>query len=89
MCSYITETTELTGSAKSADGWTKLSRAVIYVDHPYFTSLEQTLNVDLVTESGSTRKRLALELSLESAEELIACMQRALRTAQPNLSPST
>jgi len=89
MCSYITETSELTGSAKSADGWTKLSRAVVYVDHPYFTPLEHTLNVDLITESGGTRKRLALELSLDSAEDLVARMQSALRTARlMNLVPS-
>ena len=41
MCSYVTERTALTGSAKGPGGWFALSHATVYVDHPYFTALDR------------------------------------------------
>ena len=76
MCSYVTVKTEVEGGGKGADGWFRLSHANVYFDHPYFTQLEHTLNIDFVDEKAGSR--VAVELSPESAEALIRSIQTAL-----------
>jgi hypothetical protein len=76
VCSYITEKTEVTGSGKGAAGWFQLSHANVYLDHPYFTQLEHTLNIDFVDEAAGSR--VAVELSPESARALVRCIESAL-----------
>lgn len=78
MCTYGTETTEVTGSGKGVAGWVKLSHANVYFDHPYFTQLEHTLNIDFVDDGGS---RVAVELSAESARALVGSIEAALKAA--------
>lgn len=79
MCTYGTERTDVTGSGKGAGGWVRLSHANVYFDHPYFTQLEHTLNIDFVDEAGS---RLAVELSEESARALVGSIAAALKAAE-------
>ncbi|GAC1337262.1 MAG: DUF6295 family protein [Candidatus Dormibacteria bacterium] len=76
MCTYATECLELRGSGKVGGTWAPLGRATVYLDHPYATALEHTLNVDLFGCGGS--RAIALELSLESAHELHEAIGRAL-----------
>jgi hypothetical protein len=78
MCSYITEKMVVTGSAKGRGGWFKLHEAVIYLDHPNFTPLEHTLNIDFTNEAADPASRIAVELSPESARELIVRIQALL-----------
>ena len=78
MCTYGLERTDVRGSGKGTAGWVRLSHANVYFDHPYFTQLEHTLNIDFVDEDGS---RLALELSEESARALVGSIEAALRAA--------
>lgn len=82
MCSYITEKTEVTGSGKGPEGWFKLSHATVYVDHPYFTPLEHTLNIDFINGASGPSARVAVELSPDSARELVARIQAALKAAE-------
>ena len=65
MCSYDTTQIALEGSAKRESGWTGISGANIYYACPYYSKLEDTLNIDFVVKD--TRERVALELSAESA----------------------
>ena len=37
MCSYITETAEISGSAKGPQGWFRATKATVYYDHPFAT----------------------------------------------------
>jgi hypothetical protein len=78
MCSYIVEKTDVTGSAKAAGSWAPITGAVVSVDHPFHATLDHALIVDFVRQGRPVSERVALELSVESARELIACMQSAL-----------
>lgn len=78
MCSYITEQIALTGSAKGAAGWMAVDTATIYFDHPYFSALDHTLNIDFVNAAAGAPVRVAVELSAESARELAEKILAAL-----------
>ena len=81
MCSYVTEKTAVEGSGKGADGWFALSHASVYLDHPYHTPLEHTLNIDFIREDAGAAARVAVELSPESARALVRCIEAALAAA--------
>jgi hypothetical protein len=78
MCSYVTEKIEVAGSGKGTRGWFQLSHACIYLDHPYFTPLEHTLNIDFIDEAAGPEARVAVELSPDSARALIRSLEAAL-----------
>jgi hypothetical protein len=82
MCSYITQKTAVIGSGKGPDGWFELSHATVYLDHPYFTPLEHTLNIDFSNQAPGPSARVAVELSPESARELVDRILIALRAAE-------
>jgi len=71
MCTYITEKVQIVGSAKGTRGWMKVDTANVYFDHPYHAPLDHALNIDFVNESGGPGDRVAVELSAESARELV------------------
>jgi hypothetical protein len=68
MCTYLTHTTDLAGSALRSDGedWFALERAVIAFDHPQDALVEHALCLDL--RGGSAR--VAVELDAASARRL-------------------
>ena len=78
MCSYIVEKTAVTGSAKAAGTWAPITDAVVSVDHPSHATLDHALIVDFVNAGRPVSERVALELSVTSARELVACMRAAL-----------
>ncbi len=78
MCSYIVEKARLTGSAKGARGWMKIDTANVYYDHPWHAPLDHALSMDFVCEAEGGRDRVAVELSRESALELIESIKAAL-----------
>ena len=78
MCSYIVEKTPVTGSAKAAGTWSTITTAVVSVDHPFHATLDHALIVDFVNAGRPVGERVALEVSVESARELISCMETAL-----------
>jgi hypothetical protein len=81
MCSYITEMTSLTGSAKAADEWVRLSGAAVYFDHPQHALADHTLNIDLTGVDG---RRIAVELTAASARRLLAACEAALAEGARN-----
>lgn len=78
MCTYTTEHAKITGSGKGKSGWFKLTDATVYYDHPVHAQGEHTLNLDLANPEGVPGSRVAIELSAESARELVAAIERAL-----------
>jgi Family of unknown function (DUF6295) len=78
MCSYVVEKTAITGSAKAAGAWTPITNAVVAVDHPSHATLDHALIVDFTDAGRPVSERVALELSVGSARELIGCMQSAI-----------
>ena len=82
MCTAIVEKAEISGSGKAATGWFKLSQVNVSYDHPFHAPLEHALNLDFVNESDGPGARVAVELSAESARQLVKAVQDALDRAE-------
>jgi hypothetical protein len=79
MCTYTTEHVRLAGSAKGGPGgWRGLGPTTVYYDHPVHAQALHTLNIDFADPDGAPSGRIALELTADSARELVAAIQRAL-----------
>jgi len=78
MCSYILEKTKLHGSAKGPSGWMRVDTANVYYDHPYHAPLDHALAMDFICEADGARERVAVEISRESALDLIEAIKAAL-----------
>src|SRR5882672_1885330 len=80
MCSYIVEKAKLLGSAKGPNGWMRIDTANVYYDHPYHAPLDHSLGIDFICEADGGRERVAVEISRESAIELIEKIKAALES---------
>ncbi len=80
MCTYITEQADIEGSGRGKSGWFELSGARVYFDHPFHSQLGHTLNIDFVNEDLGLDARIPVELSAESARELVRAIEAALAT---------
>ena len=79
MCSYIVEKAKLIGTAKGpGSDWMKVDTANVYYDHPYEAQLDHALCVDFVCEANGARERVAIEISRESALDLMEKIKAAL-----------
>lgn len=85
MCTYTTEHAVISGSGKGKDGWFALSEATVYYDHPVHAQAGHTLNIDFADPAGSPGSRVAVELSAESARQLVAAIERTLASVPPEL----
>ncbi len=86
MCTYLTEKIEVDASGKTAQGWTRMTQASVYVDHPYHHPQEHTVNIDFLNPGEGPAARVALEMTEESALALVAAIQQALAAAPPGLA---
>ena len=86
MCTYITERIGMRGSGKGPEGWFPLSRASVYVDHPVHAPQAHTLNIDFINPDLGPSSRVAVELTEESARELITAITAALGSAPPGIA---
>jgi hypothetical protein len=82
MCSYITHKVRVAGSAKGPSGWMRVDTANVYFDHPYHAPLDHALAIDFVCHADGGKERVALELSAESARELVAAVLLALKEGE-------
>jgi hypothetical protein len=78
MCTNIVQSTPVSGSGKGPLGWFKLEQAHVSYDHPFHAPLEHALNIDFVAAGMEPGKRVAVELTRDSAEQLIAAIREAL-----------
>ena len=85
MCTYTTQTRTVEGSGKGAQGWFPLQTASVYFDHPVHAQAEHTLNIDLLGAGDAAGNRIAVELTAESARELVAAIERALSKVPADL----
>ncbi len=85
MCTYLTERTEVTGSAKGPNGWFGLSHATVYFDHPVHAAAGHSLNIDFSNLAAGPSARVAVELTAESARALVAAIEATLASAPPGL----
>ena len=70
MCTHITETLPVAGSAKGANGWMHVTDATVYFDHPVHALADHTLNIDLRRPADGVGARLGMELTAASARKL-------------------
>ena len=82
MCTYSTEKIEVSrSSGKGPEGWFPLRTATVYYDHPVHAPDEHTVNIDFLNPERGPGARVAVELSLEAARELLAALQTTVERA--------
>lgn len=87
MCTYATVRLPVEGSGKGPNGqWLRLATATVYFDHPVHAMAEHTLNIDLADPAKGPSARVALELTAESARQLVVAIQEALASAPAALT---
>jgi hypothetical protein len=82
VCTYSTEKVTLADSSgKGPDGWFTLATATVYYDHPVHAPDEHTVNIDFLNPARGPGARVAVELSLDSARELLAALTMTVERA--------
>lgn len=82
MCTMIVQKVPLEGFGKGASGWFDMSQANVSWDHPFHAPQEHALNIDFVNEAQGPSARVAVELSVEGARQLVETIQAVLAEAE-------
>ena len=82
MCTSIVEIAPAEGMAKRGDAWFPLSRTVVAYDHARHAPLGDVITLDFMNTSLNAGARAAVELTLDSAKELRAALDRAIAAAE-------
>ena len=82
MCTWIVEKTDILAHGKGVSDWVRLNRANVYYDHPVSAPLDHALIIDFVDDRVGPGARVSVELSVESARDLLRAVQAALATDQ-------
>ena len=85
MCTYITEKIAISGSAKGPSGWIRVTDGSVYFDHPVHAPEEHTLNIDFLAPEEGPSRRVAVELTAESARALAKAIEAVLEQVPPGL----
>jgi hypothetical protein len=78
----IAKQIEIDGSGKGKDDWFELRQLNVSYDHPYHMPTEHALNIDFVDESKGPGARVAVELSVEAARQLVKTIESVLAQAE-------
>ena len=81
MCTMIAQQVRIFGRGKSGPEWFDVREANVSYDHPYDLPLEHALNIDFVNEAMGPGARVAVELSVEGARQLVKTIQDILAQA--------
>jgi hypothetical protein len=81
MCTSIIEVTRAEGMAKREDEWFPLSHAVVAYDHARHANLGDVITLDFINANLDPGARAGIELTLETAKELRAALDRAIEAA--------
>jgi len=71
MCTGIVENTRVSGSGKGPRGWFLLDQASVSYDHPDHARSERAVIIDLLSNSARPESRVAVELTPQSARDLV------------------
>jgi hypothetical protein len=82
MCTSIVEIASAEGMAKRGDEWFPLSQTVVAYDHARHALLGDVITLDFFNTSLDPGARAAVELTLESARQLRAALDRAITAAE-------
>jgi len=75
----IVEKTNIQGSGKGNKGWFKLSQANVFFDHPTHLHMDYAINIDFIDATQEESKRIAIELTPDSAKNLIDTILESLK----------
>ena len=78
MCTMVSESTAVNGSAKGPTGWFKVTEAKVSFEHPFNLQSEYSLNLDFVNDNLGLNACVAIELSPNSARRLMDAIGAAL-----------
>ena len=81
MCTMIVHQAKIDGRGKGTGGWFEVKEANVSYDHPYDMPLEHALNIDFVNEALGPGARVAVELSVEAARQLVKTIEAVLAQA--------
>ncbi len=81
MCTSIIEVVRAEGMAKRGDHWFPLSQAVVAYDHARHAPLGDVITLDFLNGTLGSGARAGVELTLETAKELRAALDRAITAA--------
>src|SRR5271154_5918289 len=82
MCTSIVEIARAEGMAKRGDEWFPLSQAVVAYDHARHAPLGDVITLDFINTELDAGARAGIELTLETAKELRAALDRAIAAAE-------
>ncbi len=81
MCTMIAHQVMIQGRGKSGPEWFEVREANVSYDHPYDLPLEHALNIDFVNEALGPGVRVAVELSVDAARQLVKTIEAVLAQA--------
>jgi hypothetical protein len=82
MCTSIVEIVSAEGMAKRGDEWFPLTQAVVAYDHARHAHLDDVITLDFINTYLDAGSRAGVELTLETAKELRAALDRAITAAE-------
>jgi hypothetical protein len=82
MCTSIIEIARAEGMAKLGDEWFPLKQSVVAYDHARHAQLGDVITLDFFNTDIGAGARAAVELTLETAKELRAALDRAIAAAE-------
>jgi hypothetical protein len=81
MCTSIVQIARAEGMAKGGDRWFPLTQAVVAYDHARHALLGDVITLDFINTNLEPGARAGVELSLDSAKELRAALDKAISAA--------
>jgi len=82
MCTMIVKQVDVQGSGRGTAGWFDVTRANVSYDHPFSMPLDHALNIDFVNEAQGPGARVAVELTVDSARNLVEAIRAVLARAE-------
>src|SRR5271157_3339242 len=82
VCTSIIEIARAEGMAKRGDEWFPLSQTVVAYDHARHAPLGDVITLDFINTNLDPGARAGIELTLETAKELRAALDRAITAAE-------
>src|SRR5262245_50066108 len=82
MCTSIIELARAEGMGKRGDEWFPLTQTVVAYDHARHAPLGDVITLDFFNTKLDPGARAAVELTLETAKELRAALDRAIAAAE-------
>jgi hypothetical protein len=82
MCTSIIEIARAEGMAKRGEAWFPLNQTVVAYDHARHAPLGDVITLDFLNTRLDPGARAGVELTLETAKELRAALDRAIAAAE-------